>query len=544
LTPKRLFKNFLFVIAAIVLITGCSSNKTNSSEQKNTQSNSSTPQTGGKITVGVSGEPDTLDPQKTSMDIADQILGGIGGSLLTVDPDTNEVKPYLAESYKVSEDGKTFTFKIRSGVKFQDGTPLTAKIFKDTYDRILDPKTGATVAANFFAGVKSLTAPDDSTLVIELGAPNATFLYNMAMQGYLQPLSPAALTKGGADYGRNPVGVGPWKFKEWVTGQSVTLVRNDDFNWPQPFYKNKGKTYLDQLQYKFIKDPQTMLAALDSGSVDVVLGAAPKDAQRYRKNSKFQVDSRDKQGLGLFMEMNLDNDILKDINVRKALNMAINKDAMIKTVLNGEGSPAYGPLPSTIFGYDPKVKDYGYKYNKKEAIKLLEESGWKKNSKGIMEKDGKELSFELLSYDRFNQQAQVVQAMLKDIGVNISIQTMEPGTLIEKVSKGSYQLSFLGYTYYDPDILYLLFHSSQIGGLNHVRVNNPELDSLLEKGRTEMDSNERKKIYAQVQKIVVEQAYWAPIYVDKQFTIVNKRVQNLKFSNFYGLLFNDSWVKK
>ena len=550
MVPKRYKKSFAFFIIcvlAVFLFAGCSSQSSSGSKKKSGSDSSdksaenTKPQTGGTITVGTADEPDTLDVHKTSMNVASQIASHLGGTLLTINPDNNELGPYLAESYDVSQDGKTITFKIRQGIKFTDGTPVTAKVFKETFDRILDPKTGATVVANFLAGVKSTSAPDDQTFVIELTAPSAPFLRNLAADGYMQPLSMAAIEKSGDSYGRTPVGAGPWKFKEWVTGQSVTLERNDDFNWPQNFYENKEKAYADKLVYKFIPDAQTMLAALDSGSIDIAMLVSAKDVQRYRNNPKFEVVEEDRQGLGLFLEMNLEKEALADLNVRKAINMALNKDAIIKSVVNGEGTPSYGPIPATIFGYDPEVESYGYKYNSEKAIKELEKSGYKKNSKGIMEKDGKQLKFVLTTMDKNNQAAQIVQAMLKDIGIDISIQSMEPGTMIDKVSKGEFDLSFLGYTYNDPDILYLLFHSSQVGGLNHDRVKNPELDALLEKGRAALDDNERKQVYAEAQKIIVQEAYWAPLYTEKVFYVVNKRVHNAKIFNGL-LLLHDSWV--
>lgn len=544
---KKPYQIFTILMLLTFLIVGCSS-KSNSdaSKDKNDPSKNQTeeakPQSGGTFTIGSLDEPDTLDVHKTAMSIASQITGNIGGNLVTINPETDDLEPYLAESYEVSEDGKTITFKIRQDVSFSDGTPLTAQDFKKTFDRILNPETGATVVASLVAGIKTTSAPDDQTFVIELAAPSAPFLRNLASEGYLEPVSIAAIEKAGENYGRNPIGVGPYKFKEWVTGQSITLERNEAFKWPKAFYKNEGKAYPDQLVYKFIPDVQTMLAALDSGSIDMAMQVAPKDVQRYRNNKQFTVLEMDRQGLGLFLEMNQEDENLKDVNVRKAINMAINKEAIIKAVLSGEGTPAFGPIPATIFGYDSNVESYGHKFNNDEAINLLESAGWEKNSSGLMAKDGKELKFELSAMPNHNQAAQMVQAMLKEIGIEVSIQSMEAGTLIEKVSQGNYDLSFLAYSYSDPDILSLLFHSSQIGGLNHVRVKNPELDALLDKGRTTIDSEERKQVYAEIQKIIVDNAYWAPIYAEKVFYVINNRVQGVKLSNV-GPILHDAWVK-
>jgi peptide/nickel transport system substrate-binding protein len=546
--PTKSLQLFSLLLLLFFLIVGCSSKSSSSPEnpkdndnEANQTEESASPQPGGTITIGSLQEPDTLDVHKTAMSVASNVTSHLGGTLVTVNPDTNEIEPYLAESFVVSEDGKTITFKIRQGVTFTDGTPLTAQNFKETFDRILNPDTGATVAASMVGGVQSTAAPDDQTFVVELAAPSAPFLRNLASDGYMQPVLKSAIDAAGDDYGRNPVGAGPFTFKEWVTGQSITLQRNDAFNWPQSFYENKGKAYPDQLVYKFIPDAQTMLAALDSGSIDIAMNVAPNDVKRYRNNDQFYILEQDIQGLGLFLEMNTENEVLSDVNVRKAINMGINKDAIVQAVLAGEGTPAYGPIAATIFGYDPNVESYGHHLNKDEATKLLEASGYSKNSNGIMEKDGKALKFDLTILSNHNQAAQMVQAMLKDIGIEISIQSLEAGTLIEKVSQGDYEMSFLSYSYMDPDILYLLFHSSQIGGLNHSRVKNSELDALLEKGRVTIDAEERKQVYADVQKIVVEEAYWAPIYTNKIFYVVSKRVNDVKMSST-SIILHDAWV--
>lgn len=540
---NKRFLLFLLLITSLLLIVGCSdeSNESNAEKGGKDEAENAAPQSGGAIRVGVSEEPDTLDIHKTAMGITSQISSHLGGALLTMNPETREIEPHLAESYTVSEDGKTLTFKIRQDVVMQDGTAITATVFKETFDRILNPETGAATVASMLGGVQSVSAPDDETLVIQLEAPSAPLLQNLADASFLQPLSMAAIEEAGDDYGRNPVGVGPWKFNEWVTGQSISLVRNEGYKWPETHHENQGKAYPDSLEYKFIGDNQTLLAALDSGSIDIAYEVTARDAKRYRERKGFHVVEADMQGLGLFMQMNLENEILADVNVRKAINMAINKESIIDAVLDGEGTPAYGPLASSIFGYDPNVEEYGHKFNAEEAIELLESSGWEQNGDGVREKDGQELKFELSTMEDYNQSAQIAQAMLKEIGIEVSIQAWDAGTLIENVSQGDFELSFLTYAFPDPDILYLLFHSSQIGGLNHVRVNDPELDALLEKGRITLDADERKQVYADIQEIVVEEAYWVPIYTNKLLHIVNDRVHNVSIVDSTMVL-HDSWV--
>ncbi|MFC5650354.1 ABC transporter substrate-binding protein [Paenibacillus solisilvae] len=546
-------KSLMVGMAVSLFLVGCTKNEASkapvSAEKPANQQAAAIgePKTGGTITVGLSEEPDQLDVQKTGLAVADIISSNFGMGLVSQDPQTLKFEPSLAESWQVSEDGKTWTFKIRSGVTFHDGTSFTAQSYVDTVKRALDPATNAQVAGSNLAEVQSVSAPDATTLVLQLKEPFAPLLQYLSDPGFMQPLSLEAINKAGNQYGRNPVGVGPWKFESWVTGQSITLARNDAFKWPEPFYQNQGAPRPDKLVYKFISENQTRLAALDSGSIDIATGVTAKDIQKYTNNPDFEVKEMLRNGLGLFLMTNTRKPAMQDIHVRKALNMVINKDDLMKAVIQGEGVPAYGPLPPNYFGYDKAVEDYGYKYDIEAAKSELEQAGWTLNSEGMREKDGKALTFELLSMTGvWDQAAQVIQAMCKEIGIEIKITNLEWGTLVDTATKGNFDLTLMGYTYNDPDVLYLFLHSSQTGGLNFSYIKDQKLDDLLVKGRTTVDSDARKQVYADIQKYVVEQAWWVPLYTEKQFSVVNKRVQGLIVHPLrgLGLQYYDAWVNQ
>jgi peptide/nickel transport system substrate-binding protein len=550
---KKIFALVLVSSLLLILVIGCSSKQTGGTKptggtDATTAGDNSKPKTGGTITVGLSEEPDTLDVHKSGLAVVNIIASNLGGGLVSQDPKTLEFKPNLAENWQVSDDGKTWTFKIRTGVTFHDGTPLTAKSFAETFQRAIDPINMAKVAGSNLSVVSSVSAPDDKTLVMQLKEPFAPLLQYLSDPGWLQPLSMQAIEKSGAQYGRNPVGVGPWKFDSWENGQSITFSRYDAFKWPEPFFENKGAARPDKLVIKFIKEKQTRLAALDSGSIDIATAVTAKDVVKYKNNPKFQVNEMLRNGLGLFLMTNTRKPALQDIHVRKALNMVINKEALMQAVIQGEGLPSYGPLPPNYFGYDKAVEQYGYKYDVEGAKSELEQAGWKLNSKGLREKDGKTLTFELLSMSNgiWDQAAQVTQAMAKEIGIDIKIVNLEWGTLVETATKGNFDLTLMGYTFNDPDVLYLFLHSSQTGGLNFSYIKDQKLDDLLVKGRTTSDSKARKQVYADIQKYVVEQAWWVPIYTEKQFSVVNKRVQGLIMHPLrgLGLQYYDAWVNQ
>ncbi|MFE1630715.1 ABC transporter substrate-binding protein [Brevibacillus reuszeri] len=541
---KSTYIAYIMVICLLlVLMIGCSSSPTASPNGNKAGQNGSesAPKKGGTVTIGLKKEPDSLDVQKSSVSEGQFIGSLMGGSLLYEDPKTREIKPYLAESYTVSEDGKTLKFILRSGVTFHDGTPLTAKVYKETFDRALAPDMASSPAGNDLSAVKSVSAPDDRTLIMELKEPSATLLFYLSSPDTLQPLSTDAIKKFNKEYDRNPVGVGQWKFESWKTGESITLVRNEAFNWAIPALENQGPARPDKLVFKFIKDPQAQMAAIESGSIDIARGIPPKDAHKYKNHDKFILMEYLKSGIS-FVVQNTENEILKDSNVRRAFNLAINKKAIIQAEINGEGVPANGPLPASIFGYDSSIEQYAYKYNVEEAKKQLDAAGWKETAQGIREKDGKKLKLSLLASQSTPGNA-LIQNMLKEVGVDLQIQNVEHATAIEMAANGKFDLFKMEYGAHDPDILYMLLHSSQIGGFNFFQVNNKQLDALLEKGRTTLDTGERQKIYEEVQKIVVDQAYLIPLYTEKKYDLVNKRIEAVKLDQG-NLMLNDMWVNE
>ncbi|RNB84848.1 ABC transporter substrate-binding protein [Brevibacillus fluminis] len=536
---KRGIISVLLIMICLSLVGGCSSQS--GTPVPDQQTDSVKPQSGGTITVASFIDPDTLDPHK-SVGTDQLVTWQMGGSLLYKDPVTKEFKPYLANHYTISEDGKTMTFTIRKGVSFQDGTPLTAKSFKDTYDRILNPRTNAKQVRTFLEPVKSVKAPDNDTLILELNEPSASIL-DFLSTGSSQPLSMKAIEKYGDDYGRNPVGVGPWKFESWKPGEGVTLVRNEAFHWAEPFYKNQGPPKLDKLVVKTISDSSVMMSALDNGSIDVAMYVPARNIKKYRNNPKYQVLERYRPGLSFTLRMNLSKPEFQDVQVRKAFNMLINKEAIIQAALMGEGKVAQTIIGPGMLGYDKSLGTYGYQYDVDEAKKLLDAAGWKVNGSGLREKDGKTLTLAFLSTPTYDKEAQLVQAMLGEVGIKSNIQNLEAGTYINEAVKGNFDLTFGTATFEDPSIMYMSFHSNQIGAYNYASVKDEIVDALLEKGQTAFDMEVRKMAYEEAQKRMMEQAYLIPIYNDKLFTVVNSRVKGVTWTS-YVPMFNDSWVQK
>lgn len=237
--------------------------------------------------------------------------------------------------------------------------------------------------------------------------------------------------------------------------------------------------------------------------------------------------------------MNLSRPEFQNIQVRKALNMLVNKEAIIQAVLQGEGEVSHTPLSPSTFGYDKSLEKYGYEYNVNEAKKLLDDAGWKLNGSGMREKDGKTLSLNMLTTADVDKQAQLLQAMLGEAGIKILIQKLDMAGYMQEVIKGNFDVTLISGEYDDPDILTFYFHSD--GAFNVSGVKDDQLDALLLKGRTTLQTDARKQVYMDVQKHLIEQAYVVPIYNDKAFAVINSRVKGVKWTSVVPT-YNDSWI--
>ncbi|PWJ83641.1 peptide/nickel transport system substrate-binding protein/oligopeptide transport system substrate-binding protein [Pseudaminobacter salicylatoxidans] len=487
--------------------------------------------TGGDIIITYKDDVATLDPaigydwQNWSM------IKSLFDGLMDYEAGTTTLRPDLAESYEISEDGQTFTFKLRKGVKFHNGREMTAEDVKYSIDRVVDPKTQSP-GQGFFAsikgydeaaegkadGVSGITVVDPYTIKFELTRPDATFLHVMAIN-FSHVVPKEEVEKYGADFGKNPVGTGAFKLGEWTLGQRVVFEKNPD-------YWNKGLPYLDKITFEIGQEPIVALLRLQKGEIDVPGDGIPPAKFQEVMNDPEQ-KARVVEGGQLhtgYVTMNVNVPPFDNVKVRQAVNMAINKDRIVQ-LINNRAVPANQPLPPSMPGY---AKDYkGYAYDPAKAKELLAEAG---------QADGFETELYVMNTDPNPRIAQGIQQDLAAIGIKANIQALAQANVIAAggEKEGAPMIWSGGMAWIadfpDPSNFYgpiLGCGGAVPGGWNWSWYCNEDLDKQAEAADSIVDpakAEERNKMWSDIYVKIMEDAPWAPVFNEQRFTLKSSRM--------------------
>jgi peptide/nickel transport system substrate-binding protein len=492
------------------------------------------PKPGGVIKIGRVSDSDSLDPQKSTLLAAHEVMTNIYDPLIYLDP-AGKVYPALALSWEFSNGNKTVTFKLRQGVKFHDGSPFNAAAVKYTVDRHIAKET-ASPTSWMLGDFDKAEVIDDYTVAYHYKQPFVPLWVGLGYS-YCAPISQAAVKKFGDQFGRNPVGTGPYKFVSWEPDKGVTLEKNPDHKWASPYFANQGEPYLDGAQYVIIPEDATRISALQSGDIDMIHGsdAVPVDkVKQLNKMEGIKVIEAPMVGV-IFNFLNTTRKPLDDVRVRQAINYAIDKDKLIALALDGGATPAYGPVASSYAAvYDTDLKSkFGYAYSVEKAKALLKEAG---------QEAGFKITYVCSDGAIWKRIAEILKEDLAKVNIDMTIAALPTGEQFAKAKDGSAEMYESWYTYGEPDIVYQFLHSQQAFWWDrHV---NPELDKLIEDQRTEFDPEKRKQIFWKIQEIVAEQAYWVPMYEGKYFAAIKSYVNGVTIDHLGFHHLCDMWMDK
>jgi peptide/nickel transport system substrate-binding protein len=470
------------------------------------------------------GEASCLIPILASDSPSHEIAGYVYNGLVKLDKDLNIVGD-LAESWEISKDNLTILFHLRKGVKWHDGAPFTAHDVLYTYKVIVDPKTPTPYSGDF-KEVKEAAVIDEYTFKVIYKRPLAPGLISWGTSVLPRHLLEGKeITK--SPLIRKPVGTGPYVFKEWIAGDRVVLVANENYF--------DGRPYINRKVIRVIQDSATMFLELKRNTIDS-MNLTPLQFTKQTNYPAFKREFNQFRYLSftyVYLGYNLKHQYFKDKRVRQAISHAINKQEIVDGILLGQGVEATGPYKPDMWVYNGNVKKY--EYSKEKALSLLTEAGFQKGPDGMLRKDGKPFEFNILLSQGNSvriQSAEIIQRRLSEIGITVKIRVIEWASFInEFIDKKNFEAVILGWTIpqSDPD-LFDIWHSSKQGPkeLNFISFENKEADELLVKARHTFDKEERKKCYFRLQEILAEEQPYTFLFIPYATLAIQKRIKGVE----------------
>lgn len=452
---------------------------------------------GGSITIAQGVEPPGLDPTTaTSAAIPRVVYSNILEGLVKIDRN-GKIAPALVRDFKISKDGKEYTFILKKGVKFHDGKPFDAEDVKFTFERLMDPKT-ATAHPEYYKDIDSVQVVDSHTVKIKMKNVNSIFLFNLARPDSI------IVNKQAVDRLKSaPIGTGPFKFVEWVRGDHITLAKFDD-------YHRKGIPYLDKVTFKFIGDPSAQIASLKAGDIDVIAyDVSPENALLLEKDPKFKV-LNGYATTKVILSTNNSRKPFNDVRIRRAMAHAIDRTALIKGAMSGYGVPIGSHMdPGNPYYID--LTPY-YPYNPEKAKQLLKEAGYA---------DGFEAVIKLPErYVYARRSGEIIADMFSQVGIRLKIELTEWGQWIDRVFKNAdYDLTVIGHA--EPFDINIYANPKY-----YFRYDSPKFQETLKKAEMEADPKIRKELYIACQKIITEDAVNGFLYVLPSLPTMKKEIMN------------------
>jgi peptide/nickel transport system substrate-binding protein len=471
-----------------------------------------------RIAVGI--DPDTFDPAGQTTTTVINMIDYFYEPLIDAEYHPGEIRPKLATRWQVSSDGLTYTFNLRPGARFHDGTAVDAAAVKFSIERLLDPKVRVP-NRHLFAPIRTVEVIDNVTVRILLKEPSPLLLPNLG-GATAAIISPTAVQRAADRFSVAPVGAGtgPYMFKEWRRGDSVLIERNPNYWGRRPVF--------EEVLFRVVPEAGTRLAQLLAGDAHMAMLPPAPDVRGLRRNPRVTVVEAATDRT-IFLVLNTQWGPLKDVRVRQAVNYAINKRAVLSSILFDLGTVAVSPCPPMMFGHQP-VASGGWPYNPIKAKQLLEEAGYP---------NGFEVEFFAPTgrYIQDFQFAQAIAAQLQNVGIRANVSTMDwpsyVGMILTPFERTRVQMIVLGWAWPVLDCdgaLYGQFHSSQQppAGLGPAFYKNERVDRLLEEGRRSVDAQRRRAIYREAQQMIWNDAPWVFLWTQKWYVATVKNLEGVR----------------
>lgn len=536
------FKALLVLSSFLALLTACKSKETTTAPEAATESSEDAVKNDWFVST-IPANPQGLNPLITSDAYSRYITGPVFDTLISFDAQTGEPVGQVAKSWTVSEDGLTYEFEIREGMKFHDGKELTVEDVKFSYDLIKDPKVNAAHLQNYFKNFQKAEIVPPNRIRLTM---SEVYFRNLIMLGLVEVYPKHIYGKGDFNNhpaNRAPVGSGPYKFAKWENGRVIELDRFTDYWGNQdPYWKSRNN--FNKIIYKIITEDSVASLALKKGDIDA-LDPTPEQFFTELKGPEIEKDfyrlnftTEDGNGFR-YIGLNLRLPLFQSKKLRQALSMALPRESLSKTLFDGQVKASVGPFPQISPKSDPQLKPYSYDLAK--ALELIEEDGWKdSDNDGILDKDGKKLSFELLFVSQASDIERIAityQESLKRLGVDVRLKTLEWTVFLKHVLERKFESMMMAWGSSLDSDPYQIWHSTQAdnGGSNHVGFKNARVDEILETARKTLDREKRNALYQEFSRIIHDEAPYIFIFERPSLAIVSKRFQGVQPIGKLGL---------
>ncbi|MDF3042556.1 MAG: peptide transporter [Thermomicrobiales bacterium] len=502
------------------------------------------PVAGGTLREGYDLDFSKLDPVNT--DWYDPAFHALYDSLMIDAPD-GTLQPNLAESWEVSEDGKSVTFVLREGALFHSGRPVTAEAVKEDYEAVMDP-ANASPLASLFTPVESIEATDERTIVLGMAHPYYEVV-NVVKTGFWAIANIETRNELAEQYGQSGVdGTGPFLFGEWVPGSHVSVTRWEDYPGSNvPYFSNKGKAYLDGIRWDAILEAAQRAVRIENAELDTLRNPALQDVARLETNPDLSVSTFSEPS-GYILNTNFERTDLDfhEQSMRQAISHAIDREAIVTVLLAGLGSPLYGPItPADVF-YDPGVEEFN-QFDLELARSMVSELGWTPGDDGIRTKNGVRHAFTLTvrTESFIRDLASVLQASLAELGMEVTIEALDVGAYFDKLTTGA-DSSLFYYLWPVPiDVVSLFVSSGTIPAPNWSRAKLPDVDAALDAWKQAANAEELAEAGNQFQLAIAEQLPTIPLVVQNSTWVSRPNVHGW-LPHQYDIYphYNDVWLSQ
>ncbi|MCW2292468.1 peptide/nickel transport system substrate-binding protein [Pseudomonas sp. BIGb0408] len=501
-----------------------------------TPSSAKAPAHGGILRVAFDGDPLCIDPHQAGNNTALNVGRQLTDSLTDQDPQSSEIVPWLAERWEISEDSRRFTFHLREGVTFSDGTPLDAAAVKANFEAIIGLGALATLGGTYLSGLESIEVPEPLTLVVSFKQPNAQFLQATSTMS-LGLFATSTLQRSSEERCQGAlVGSGPFVLDSFTHNQSVKLSHRADYAWPSSLAGHQGRAWLDGIEFVIIPESGVRLGSLLSRQIDVNTGVAVQD-EGILEAQGIPFIARPNPGIVFNLAPNESRELLKETAVRQALNKAIDRSE-----LQGIISRYQKPATSALASSTPLYHDLSgaLQHDAQGAARLLDEAGWQLGADGIRARDGQRLSFRVDYWQASTPVLELIQQQLRQAGIELRLNKTTISQTSALQSEGDYDLWFFNLTRADPDVLRTVFFAS---GRNVNKRPFSEVDEVLQASASVLDAGQRRQLIQRASQLLVEQGHILPLYESATVTAFGNQVHGLHYEASTRLQFFDTWLE-